>query len=129
MDQSQDKGTTKLLRVFKAKQRHQRQHKRGIWGGFGGVLSTSIAKQSLVERGGGRTGGEMQVEWQAMSVCPYNWPKAFYCVDAVPLFPISPAPLELLLSLLWPAHVTLKGPQTPLSLSTHRVNIRISNYK
>jgi len=119
----------KIAESFQSKTKAPAATQEGDLGGFGGVLSTSIAKQSLVERGGGRTGGEMQVEWQAMSVCPYNWPKAFYCVDAVPLFPISPAPLELLLSLLWPAHVTLKGPQTPLSLSTHRVNITVPNYK
>lgn len=51
MDQSQDKGTTKLLRLSKQNKGTTGYTRDGWEGGQWGGLSTSIAKQPLVERG------------------------------------------------------------------------------
>jgi len=106
MDQSQDKGTTKLLRVFKAKQRHQRQHKRGIWGVSGGTFdqhskAVTCGKGGWSHRGGNAGGMASNVSLslqlaQSVLLCR--------CRPPFPHFPSTPraAPFSALACSCYP---------------------------
>lgn len=61
------------------------RHKRAV-GGKLNQHGSRTSRQELVEGGymGGSFEGAMQVEWQALSVCPYNWPKALLLCSCYP---------------------------------------------